>query len=201
MHYSRLWKTVKLPEHLSLTDMQNVVFTLARTLPRLPEGQTYTLFLDNLFTNTVLFRELRAEGIGACGTIRPHLSLDFPQVLKELKELYGEKLPWGSLVAVPVDQVLCLGWIDNNTVLSLSTMHTVNRVADVVERWRKRPLATSTFARESRKPFEGMGARVELAIPRYIDDYNYNMGGVDIANQHRAAYSSQRKALRNWIPT
>ncbi len=57
------------------------------------------------------------------------------------------------------------------------------------------------FARESRKPFEGMGARVELAIPRYIDDYNYNMGGVDIADQHRAAYSSQRKALRNWIPT
>ncbi len=46
-----------------------------------------------------------------------------------------------------------------------------------------------------------MGARVELAIPRYIDDYNYNMGGVDIADQHRAAYSSQRKALRNWIPT
>ena len=109
MHYSRLWKTVELPEHLSLTNMHNVVFTLARTLPRLPEGQTYTLFLDNLFTNTVLFRELRAEGIGACGTTRPHLSPDFPQVLKELKELYGEKLPWGSLVAVPVDQVLYLG--------------------------------------------------------------------------------------------
>ena len=46
-----------------------------------------------------------------------------------------------------------------------------------------------------------MGARVELVIPRYIDDYNYNIGGVDIADQHRAAYSSQRKALRNWIPT
>ena len=26
------------------------------------------------------------------------------------------------------------------------------------------------------------------------------MGGVDIADQHRAAYKTQRKAMRNWLP-
>ena len=41
---------------------------------------------------------------------------------------------------------------------------------------------------------------MEQLIPRYIDEYNYNMGGVDIADQHRNAFKTQRKALRNWVP-
>jgi len=45
-----------------------------------------------------------------------------------------------------------------------------------------------------------MGPRAELDIPRYIDEYNYNMGGVDIADQHRSAFKTQRKAMRNWLP-
>ena len=40
-------------------------------------------------------------------------------------------------------------------------------------------------AKITRKPFEGKGSRVELEIPRYIDEYNFNMGGVDIADQYQ----------------
>ncbi|KAL8739891.1 MAG: hypothetical protein Q9190_007350, partial [Brigantiaea leucoxantha] len=110
-----------------------------------------------------------------------------------------EKLPWGTLVAIPVDDVLCLGWIDNNTVLALPTVHTVNQAGDVKLRWRRRPADTSTNAKNARKPFSDQ-PRAELEIPRCIDDYSYHIGGVDIADQHRAAYMTQRKALRTWWP-
>lgn len=200
LFHSRFWKTGELEKHPLLPETQSVVYQLALALPTLPNGHTYTIYLDNLFTSTPLFRELKVVGIGACGTTRATSSPDFPAVLHILKESYGTRLPWGTLVAIPVDGVLCLGWIDNNTVLSLSTVHTVNQVADNVRRWRKRPQETSINAANARKPFNGLGARAELEIPRYIDEYNFNMGGVDIADQHRSAYKTQRKALRNWYP-
>jgi hypothetical protein len=40
----------------------------------------------------------------------------------------------------------------------------------------------------------------ELEIPRFINDYNQFMGGVDIANQLREAYETHRITLRNWWP-
>ncbi len=200
MFHSRFFKIGELKKHVLLTDTQSIVYQLAVELPPLPDGQTYTIYLDNLFTSTQLFRELKVVGIGACGTTRANSSPDFPNMLHLLKEKYGHVLPWGTLVAIPVDEVLCLGWIDNNTVLSLSTVHTVNKVADHVKRWRRRPQQTSSNATNARKPFNGKGPRAELAIPRYIDEYNFNMGGVDIADQHRAAYKTQRKVIRNWLP-
>jgi hypothetical protein len=39
-----------------------------------------------------------------------------------------------------------------------------------------------------------------MLIPRFIDDYNYYMGGVDIANQHRAAYKTYTRTYRSWWP-
>jgi len=37
-------------------------------------------------------------------------------------------------------------------------------------------------------------------IPCFIDDYNHNIGGVDLANQYREAYETHRTTLRNWWP-
>ena len=50
-----------------------------------------------------------------------------------------------------------------------------------------------------RKVF-GDEARKELPIPVFIDDYNHYMGGVDIADQLRSYYSTQRTSLRCWYP-
>lgn len=43
-----------------------------------------------------------------------------------------EKLPLGILVAVSIKDVLCLGWIDNNVMITLSTVHIVNQVNDLI---------------------------------------------------------------------
>ena len=39
-----------------------------------------------------------------------------------------------------------------------------------------------------------------LHIPKVIDDYNFNMGAVDIADQLRAMYTSLLLSRRVWMP-
>ncbi len=114
-------------------------------------------------------------------------------MLTVLRESFAKKLPWGTICAIPVKDVLCLGWQDNNFVLDLSTVHTVNRAEDEITRWRRRPGKTSTNAATARRVF-GDFARLELDILIFINDYNANMNGVDLANQHREAI-----AYRTWL--
>jgi hypothetical protein len=45
----------------------------------------------------------------------------------------------------------------------------------------------------------GEEVRKKIMISRFIDDYNYNMGVVNIANQYRESYETHRKTWRNWI--
>ncbi len=37
----------------------------------------------------------------------------------------------------------------------------------------------------------------ELRIPSFINDYNQNMGGVNLANQFREAYETHKPSFRN----
>jgi len=40
----------------------------------------------------------------------------------------------------------------------------------------------------------------DLPIPRAIDDYNRFMGGVDIADQLQAGFSTQQHGVKPWCP-
>jgi hypothetical protein len=96
-------------------------------------------------------------------------------------------------------EVLCIGWQDNNIVTMLSTVHTVHKESDLVSCKRKRPGPRSTNANIARKPFGDKPVK-ELKIPKIMDNYNHHMGGIDIANQYRASYHTQRRSLHNWWP-
>jgi hypothetical protein len=95
--------------------------------------------------------------------------------------------------------VFCLAWQDNNIVLALSNIHTVDKAEDFRETTRRRPAKTSTNGRIVRKVF-GSDHTKSLQIPCFIDDYNHYMGGVDLANQFREAYETHKPILRTWWP-
>jgi hypothetical protein len=92
-------------------------------------------------------------------------------MLSDIKARFATKLEWNTLLAAVVKDVLCLAWQDNNIVLALSNIHTVNKAEDFREKERKRPAKTSTNGRIVRRVF-GEEYIKELLIPCFIDDYN-----------------------------
>jgi hypothetical protein len=179
--------------HPKLTNTGCLVRSLVLSLPR----RYLTIYLDNYFTSIPLFSELRACNFGAVGTTRPHA--EFPKGLIELKARYSTKLKWNTLIAAVVQDVLCLAWQDNNIVLALSNIHTVDKVEDFKETTRRCPAKTSTNGRIVQKGF-GSEHIKDLQIPSFIDDYNHYMGGVDLANQFREVYETHKPILRTWWP-
>ena len=135
--------------------------------------------MDNYFTLILLFTELRFCQFGAVGTTRPHK--EFPKELSEIKNWFVTKLSWNILLAIVVQDTLCLAWQDNNIVLALSNIYIVYKIDDFREKIRKHLAKTSINGRIVRTIF-GDSPTKELRIPCFIDDYNQYMGGVDLAN-------------------
>lgn len=180
-----------------LTPTGSMVLQMAQLLPKFPNSY-FVIYMDNYFTSIPLFSMLRKQNIGAAGTTRPS-GIDFPALLIVLRKKWSTKLDWGTTVADVVDGVLCIGWQDNNFVLGLSTVHTVHDASSWMTSKRYRPGSTSTNAAITGKVF-GDSAFMILDILAWVDDYNHNMNAVDLANQHRQPYDTQRIACRTWIP-
>jgi hypothetical protein len=126
-----------------------------------------------------LFSELRACKFGAVGTTRLHKL--FPSDLLAIKNRFAKKLEWNTLLAIVVQDILCLAWQDNSIVLALSNIHTVDKAEDFRVKERRRPAKTSINGRIVRDVFGNLLIK-ELPISCFIDDYNQNMGGIDLAN-------------------
>jgi hypothetical protein len=147
------------------------------------------IYLENYFTSIPLFSMLRKENIDAAGTTRPS-GIDFPALLIILRKNWSTKLDWGTTVADIVDNVLCIGWQDNNFVLGFSTVHTIHEASSWVVSERNRPSKTSINSAITRKVFGGLPS-ISLDIPIWVDDYNHNMNSVDLANQFRQPYDTK----------
>jgi hypothetical protein len=153
---------------------------------------SYSIYMDNYFNSVALFNHLYDCQYGACGTARPTSGIHpLPQELRD----HAKGLPWGTLYALRVSNVLCLAWQDNNIVLCLSTLHSAD---SFVACRRKRPGKTSTNGTIARRVF-GEEVIKELEIPIFINDYNHYMNGVDLANQSRSSYEVHLKGYRNWL--
>jgi hypothetical protein len=170
-----------------------------KTLPY--SAYQFTLFCDNLFGNPKLFSLLRSLGIGACGTTWRQVT----------KPVFGNiddwKAAWGTLRSKVVPTTLVSVWQDSNKVGFCTTIH---NGTEWVVRNRKRPKGTSTSAVITKQPFymftPPIGCKEPyehtrlLPIPGAIDDYNHHMGGVDIADQLRAGFSTQQRGFKPWRP-
>jgi Transposase IS4 len=144
---------------------------------------------------------LRDINISACGTTRAHAAGDdYPALIKELRSDFAKKLPWNTVITFVIrsNKVLALCWQDNNVVMALSIIYTVDKATDLVKRERHRPNKSSTNTAIARQPF-GDEVRKPLSISTFIDDYNHYIGGVDLANQYRAAYETHKSIRRSWF--
>jgi len=173
-----------------LTNTGCIVRTLALSLLR----RYLTIYLDNYFTSIPLFSELRTCNFSTVRTTRAYA--EFPRGLIALKDRFRKKLEWNTLVTAVIQDVLCLAWQDNNIVLSLSNVYTMDKADNFRERVRKRLAKTLTNGRIIRKVFRDNYIK-ELSIPYFINDYNQYIRGVNLANQFREAYETYKPTCRN----
>ena len=181
----------------------------------------HIVWLDNLFTSVRLLTQLEDDGFGAAGTVRTtrterekkeaksgtkaqhqelqkEINRGLDPRLSDLKLKHNLQLEWGKLyVCLSEDKrVLQLAWKDQNVVLFMTT---VSNGREFKSRLRRRPTKTATNARTSRAPFQGNETK-ELDIPEFIDTYNHFMNGVDVADQLRSYYNTQRTHFKTWKP-
>jgi len=186
------------PSTDGLTATGEVVYHLLR---KLPSTMYFIVYLDNYYTTVPLLGRLRHDlHMGACGTARPS-SAGFPPQLKIPKQDIG-KYEYHALKVLTVKDSLfgqLVGahlWFDNVPVTILSTVHDFESQQ---ERLTKRPGKKSTNAKKAREAFGDLQEK-QMMIALCIDDYNHNMGGVDIADQLHSYYDTQLTSIRTWWP-
>ena len=175
--------------------------------------------MDYLFTSAKLLVQLKKEGFGAAGTIRTtktageaveekygikrqkqlkEVDRGLDPTLSDLKLKYGAALAWGQLYGkLSKDgEVMELTWKDQNVVLFMTTVATGNERELVLCR---RLAATATNTRTSRAIF-GDEVTKWIEIPGFTNAYNHFMNGVDVADQLRSYYNTQKAHRKTWKP-
>ena len=92
--------------------------------------------------------------------------------------------------------VLQFAWKDQQMVLFMTSVHTGR---ETVIRKRRRPAKTATNAKTSRAVF-GEEVTKDLTISTSIDLYNHYMNGMDVVDQLRCYYNTQRVHNKTWFP-
>ena len=78
----------------------------------------------------------------------------------------------------------------------LSTIYTVNKVIDLVERERRRLNKSSTNVVIFRQSFKEE-VRKLLSILTFINDYNHYIKDVNLINQYKTVYEIHKSIRRN----
>ena len=199
-------------KELGFSKTQAVILDLLSQF-RINNDFRHIVWLDNLFISVRLLTQLEDDGFRAARTVRTtrterekketksdtkaqqqelqkEINRGLDPRLSDLKLKHNLQLEWGKLyVYLSEDKrVLQLSWKDQNVVLFMTT---VSNGREFKSRLRRRPTKTATNARTSRAPFQGNETK-ELDIPEFIDTYNHFMNGVDVADQLRSYYNTQR---------
>ncbi len=76
---------------------------------------------------------------------------------------------------------------------------TVHRPGLEIERCRRRPRKTQKNQAHVEKAWGSKG-KVNIMIPKLIDDYNHWMSGVDLCDQFISYYHPNIRCRQNWVP-
>lgn len=154
-------------------------------------GFEFVIFHDNYFTYPRTIQAFREKGVAVTGTARGKRGWP-PNVLKVPENhLYND-----LYYCVDDFNNLVLKWVDNNVVLMVTTAH---NPSDFVEKVRRRSRLTDTNKNHVQSVW-GSQSTMAIEIPRVIDDYNCNMGGVDVCDQRIASYAAGLRCRRTWMP-
>lgn len=164
-------------EEEDLTSTAQAVVSLSKTLPR-DRGLTFTIYMDNYFSNVKVFEELRSIGFGAVGTVRAK-SLDYPTQHAKMKTDKLE-LQYNTWQTLQVRNVLSFVFQDKVLVRFLSTIHQPE-AAGIIKR--KKPRVSSRKWQRQINQVFGDDNIKEIKSPQVAIDYNNYMGGVDIHDQ------------------
>ena len=144
-------------------------------------------------------------GIGACGTAKA--GCGFPMELLRLRAAATKNKDWGekALMTVKADKklnieegdVLCLAWVDLNTVQFMTTTHTIEDLSTVVYKDSRR---RHGIPKDSAVTINGDANEKKLPFPMPIVEYNQHMGGSDGNAQQRSYYNPQASDRRYWWP-
>jgi hypothetical protein len=198
--------TAELEKNKDLSPTAIVVLHLAKTLPHIT--YEFNVFCDNLFTKSNLFSQLRALGIGACGTARADVTLSlFGKIHEARKPAWG--ILWSKIQDDDTsDSVLISLWQDSAVVKFATTIH---QGTEWVVRERKKLRDSSLLAAITKAHFEVFpiigapkptqtGRKKQkyvhvrpLPIHKMVDHYDCFMNGVDIADQLRARFTTEQQ--------
>lgn len=151
----------------------------------------FVIFLDNYFTYPKTIKAFRDLGVGIAGTGR--LKRGWPPACLKVSE---EPLFNDLYYCVDDDGTLVMRWVDNNTVLMVSTVH--NPESNILKD-RRRPRLTNTNNSHVSAVW-GVNHVRQIKIPGAINDYNKYMNGVDLADQRISSYSPNFRCRRTWMP-
>ena len=182
-----------IPKPLGRNKTAAVVPALLKTLP---QGSSYGVTLDNLFTSKKLLTYLSSIGYGARGTAKSNAGIH-KDLLKFKKSDTKDTIPWGTkhwrLVAN--GDIVQIGWKDTGGYCLF--MSNMDSGVDTTITKRRRPNETATCAKTGCVPF---GDQTEKTLPRPTLTYHYNMdmNQIDQVDQKRASYPVQQRQHKAW---
>ena len=125
------------------------------------------IYFDNLFTSVPLLECLSERGLGGTGTVTKARMKAIPLPNRKDVEKQWDR---GQYKVIYHKDIVAVVWKDNKGVCVLSNIHLVEPTHQV-KRWCKQEHKYT-----------------HVTMPALIDDYNSNMGGVDMIDKMVGAY-------------
>ncbi|XP_030627655.1 piggyBac transposable element-derived protein 4 [Chanos chanos] len=143
-------------------------------------GTGYTVYVDNFYTSSQLFRHLHGIGFGACGTIR-QTRIGFPRTTNNDLPKNADR---GDLRWIRDGPLLFVKWRDTRDVTLCSTVH--------------KAFSGQSVQRRIKNP-DGTWSIQKVPVPEPVMEYNKFMGGVDLSDALIKYFSVTQKSRRWYV--